>query len=160
MPRTARARRAALCLLASLLVGTVGACASTQQNGTTTARRDMNLITRAQLLEHDFTTAADAVAALHSNWLHTRGTDSFSTPSQVQVYVDGMRYGGVETLASIAVGSISFIRYYDGITASARWGLDHGQGVIFVSTTPVELLTDSVRRLRHAVLVGTIGRSP
>jgi hypothetical protein len=26
------------------------------------------------------------------------------------------------------------IRYIDGIAASARWGLDHGQGVILVST--------------------------
>ncbi|MGH7463012.1 MAG: hypothetical protein ACREMA_18555 [Longimicrobiales bacterium] len=52
------------------------------------------------------------------------------------VYIDDTRLGGVETLRSISTASISYIRYYDGVTATGRWGIDHGQGVIFVSTRP------------------------
>jgi hypothetical protein len=40
----------------------------------------------------------------------------------------------VETLRAIGLANVAYIRYIDGVTASARWGLDHGQGVIFVST--------------------------
>lgn len=95
---------------------------------------DRNLLTRSQLDEHRFTNAYEAVAALRTNWLQTRGTDSFTQPSQVLVYFDDSRLGGIETLRGIAITGISYIRYYDGVAASGRWGLDHGQGVIFVST--------------------------
>jgi hypothetical protein len=27
-----------------------------------------------------------------------------------------------------------YMKYFDGISATARWGLDHGAGVIYVST--------------------------
>ena len=96
--------------------------------------QDRNLITREQIVEHRFNNAYEAVEALHSNWLSTRGTDSFQNPGQVWVYLDNTKLGGVETLRQIGSASIGSIRYYDGITASARWGLDHGHGVIFVTS--------------------------
>jgi hypothetical protein len=95
---------------------------------------DRNLITREQILEHRFNNAYEAVQALHSNWLATRGPDSFQNPSQVWVYLDNTRLGGVETLREIGSVNIGSIRYYDGVAATARWGLDHGSGVIFVTT--------------------------
>ena len=95
---------------------------------------DRNTITREQLAEHRFRSAYDAVAALRSNWLGTRGPDSFNTPSEVLVYIDNVRVGGVETLRSVVTSSISYIQHFDGLAATARWGLDHGAGVIFVST--------------------------
>jgi hypothetical protein len=94
------------------------------------------VITREQLVEHNFNTAFDAVQALRSNWLRKRGEDSFRSPTQIWVYVDDVRMGGIESLRSIPRTGIEFIRYYDALTASARWGLDHGQGVIYVSTRP------------------------
>jgi hypothetical protein len=97
-------------------------------------RVDYTLLTEEQLREHHFNSAYEAVAALRSRWLETRGTDSFNRPSQVLVYLDDTRLGGVETLRQIALSGVLYIRYIDGITASGRWGLDHGQGVIQVST--------------------------
>jgi len=97
-------------------------------------RSDHNLLTQEQLHEYHFSTAYDAVAALRSHWLETRGTDSFNRPSQVLVYLDDTRLGGVETLRALALVNVLYIRYIDGITATGRWGLDHGQGVILVST--------------------------
>jgi hypothetical protein len=95
---------------------------------------DRNLITREQITEHRFNTAYEAVEALHANWLSTRGTDSFQSPGQVWVYLDNTKLGGVERLREIGASTIGSIRYYDGISATARWGLDHGHGVIFVSS--------------------------
>jgi hypothetical protein len=98
------------------------------------ARVDVALITREQIVAYQFRNAYDAVQALHSQWLSTRGTDSFSNPTQVWVYLDDTRLGGIETLRHIATSSIAYIRHFDGLAATARWGLDHGQGVIYVST--------------------------
>ena len=121
--------RIALCALLGLSL----ACATGGSTGGS-RRTDATLITREQIIEYQFRNAYDAVQALHSPWLSTRGTDSFSNPSQVWVYLNDSKLGGVETLRDIATPSIAYIRHYDGITASARWGLDHGQGVIYVST--------------------------
>jgi hypothetical protein len=123
-------RSALLCLL--LLCS---ACASSGRNSS--ERVDLDLITHEQIREHGFRNAYEAVAALRSNWLLTRGPDSFSTPTTVQVYYDATRLGGIETLRSLATIDIVYIKYFDGIAASGRWGLDHGQGVILVASRPL-----------------------
>ena len=116
-----------------ILCAPAAACAG-RTSPKDSSRVDGNVITQEQIIEHHFTNAYEAVEALHSNWFQTRGADSFRAPTQVQVYLDDTRLGGIETLRSIATAGVVFIRYYDGVTATARWGLDHGQGVIFVST--------------------------
>jgi hypothetical protein len=97
-------------------------------------RTDRNLITREQLAEHHFNNLFEAVQALRSNWLTTRGPDSFQRPGIVWVYLDDSRLGGIDHLRSIPPTNVRSVRYVDGIQASARWGLDHGQGVIQVFT--------------------------
>lgn len=96
----------------------------------------LSFITREQLIEHHFATAWDAVQSLRGNWLQTRGTDSFRTPSRVWVYFDDVRLGDVETLRSVATMSVSYIEHFDGIEATSRWGVGHSAGVIYVSTHP------------------------
>ncbi len=118
-----------------LLLALISACASASSRAST-APVDRNLITHEQLREYEFRNALEAIEALRSNWLRTRGTDSFNSPTQVQVYLNDARLGGIETLRWISTPEIDYIRYYDGIAASSRWGLGHGQGVIFVSTSP------------------------
>ena len=97
---------------------------------------DRSMLTQAQFGEHQFNTAFDAVESLRSNWLKTRGTDSFQNPSQVRVYLDNSSLGDTATLRTIPINTIVYIKYFDGISATARWGLDHGAGVIYVSTRP------------------------
>ena len=125
-------RTAAMLLAGSLL--TLASCASSGTSSSSRSRTDATLITREQIDEHHFTNAYDAVAALHSNWLVTKGTDSFASPSQVRVYVDNTFLGGVESLKNVDANTIRGIRWIDGIAATARWGMDHGQGVIQVTT--------------------------
>lgn len=120
-----------------LAVALSSACAQPTRNGEMTPRRDNSTITRAELLENHFYTAHDAVASLHANWLQTRGTDSFRTPSKVWVYFDSVKLGDVATLASISLMPVSYIRYFNGVDATTRWGVGHSAGVIYVSTHPV-----------------------
>jgi hypothetical protein len=110
------------------------ACSSSRSTGTPAPRPDF--ITQEQIRQNRFTNAYDVVAALHANWLQPRGTDSFNTPSQVQVYYDNSRLGGIETLRTLTTQSIVYIRYYNGTEATTRWGLDHGAGAIVVSSRP------------------------
>ncbi|HEX2092414.1 MAG TPA: hypothetical protein VHG28_08430 [Longimicrobiaceae bacterium] len=105
--------------------------------GTGAPRMERDLLTREQIREHGYTNLYQAIEAVRPRWLQTRGTDSFNNPTRVQVYLDDIRLGGIEHLRSIATSEITYVRYYDGISASARWGLDHGQGVIFVSRRPL-----------------------
>ena len=125
-------RRSILTVLVLQFLAT--ACASAGSAGAAGGRAD--LLVEEQIRDQSFTTTYDAVVSLRPNWLRTRGVDSFRAPTQIQVYLDNMRMGGVNTLQQIPASAVYWIRWYDGIDASARWGLDHGQGVIYVSTTP------------------------
>ena len=129
--RLAFARPTAPVLIA-LSIAFLGCSSSRKSN--TAPRADHALITQAQILENRFTNAYEAVESLHSNWLHAKGTNSFSTPSEVRVYVDNTSLGNVETLKSISAPTIRTIQHFDGVAATARWGLDHGAGVILITT--------------------------
>lgn len=130
--------------IAVLLTLACAGCATAASGpGAGSRRADRDVITQAAIREAGYRNALEAVRALRSNWLQTKGTDSFGSPTQVQVYHDGDRLGGIETLRWIPTSDITYIRYFDGVNASARWGLDHGQGVIFVSSRPLATRADS-----------------
>jgi hypothetical protein len=128
-------RLALLTVLA--LPAAVTACGP-RQSGTTANRQQHDLISRENLTTQRFNTAYEAVQALRANWLQPRGADSFSNPSQILVYLDNVKLGGVEALRTLHPNDISFIRRYDAAAASSRWGMGHGQGVIYVATLRAE----------------------
>lgn len=119
-----------------VVITSATACASSPSGGGDGGRANPNVITREQIRHHNFRNAYDAVQALHPNWLDTKGVDSVRNPSQVLVYSDNSRMGGINELRYLTSDGIAYIRYYSGTEASTRWGLDHGGGVIFVSSRP------------------------
>ncbi len=126
--RTAIFRPAVFLLLA--------ACAARTPARTRTPP-DRSVITQQEILEHKFESVYDAILALRPTWLQVRGTNSLmSASTAVQVYLDNNHLGGIESLSMISLSSVVYIRHYDGVAATARWGLDHGQGAIYVSTHP------------------------
>jgi hypothetical protein len=120
-------------LLALVLVVSCVSCAG-RHNSSKAPGLDKNVVTGEEILNAHFITPMDALEALHPTWLRARGPDSFSSPSEVQVYLDNVRVGGVDTLRSIDVRIIHYIRHFDGVAATARYGVGHAAGVIFVST--------------------------
>jgi hypothetical protein len=108
------------------------------------------VITRDEMLKGNYVTVYDAVAARRSMWLQPRGPDSFVLPSIVWVYIDGARAGGVEILRNMQPRLVNTVRFYDGPSATSRWGVDNGAGVIHISTwsegAPGIPIPDSTRR--------------
>jgi hypothetical protein len=107
------------------------ACAHPQAGS---APPDRTLITREQLQTRRFSNTFDAVQTLHAEWLTNRGTYSARNQVQLWVYFDNQKLGGVERLREIDPNHVAYIRFYDGPSAAARWGLDHQLGAIYVST--------------------------
>ena len=105
--------------------------------GTSGPRTDPATISRDQLLTGRFSSVYDAVQALHSNWLVTRGADSFIAPSVIWVYLDNTKLGDISTLRAVQPATIEYVRHLSGPDATARWGVGHGAGVIFLSTFKV-----------------------
>ena len=124
---TTRARLIICSLLAA-------AACSSHSRASSDERRDRNLITVTDISDGHFQNAYDAVQALRPNWLTPRGTDSFSKPSQIEVYYDATHIGTVETLRTIMAPNIAYIRWYDGTQAQQRFGVGHSGGVILVSS--------------------------
>lgn len=127
-------KRGALILftLPLLLIAACGGSAAMGNGETGQEANDPNLITREQV--QNFTDAFQAVQTLKSQWLRVRTPPDFDSSPNVVVYENGLRMGTPDVLRQINSGSVENIRYYNGIAASARWGLGHENGVIFVTT--------------------------
>ena len=97
-------------------------------------RLDRSVLIPAELADQHFANAYDAIESLRSNWLQARGPDSFTNPSVVYVYLDNVRLGTVETLRALDLKVLNRIEHFDGVAATARWGVGHGAGVILVTT--------------------------
>lgn len=113
------------------LLACAGAKAGTASGATPSSA---SVIQRNELLAREFTNMFDAIQALRGNWLRDRGSDSFSKPTTIQVYLDNQRMGGIEQLRTINPRTVAQVRRYDGIDATSRWGMDHGAGVIAITT--------------------------
>jgi hypothetical protein len=128
------ARRLGRWFLPVLLL-VLGACASGGKTATPATRPRPDLITLEELRGGHWRSAYEAVSSLRARWLQSRGTDTFlGKPGEVQVHVDDVRVGGVNALREIQVIDIAYMQFFDPTSASARWGLDHSHGAIYVST--------------------------
>lgn len=132
-------------MLILLFASLVGGCASSgaERAGKSVTSRDV--LTLEQIARVRATNAYEVVERLRSNWLRVPPTQmpAQGGAPQVQqnpvlVYLDGQRLGDVGTLRGIEIAAVQYIRYFSPAEASARWGFNHGGGVIFVSTRPLE----------------------
>jgi hypothetical protein len=91
-----------------------------------------NLLTADEIVaaHADVTTAYDAVARLRPNWLAahgvTSGIDNGAGTEFALVFVDGQRYGDLNSLRGIPAYHVGDIRYYDVTQAGARFGIRGG----------------------------------
>jgi hypothetical protein len=118
-----------LLLLLALSTACGGAAATRQEAGRT------DRITQADIGETAYPNLYELILARRASWLRPRGQDSLAgNSSRVQVYRDDVHLGGVEVLRTIHPMEIEYVRYFDPVQASSRWGFDHGSGAIYVVT--------------------------
>lgn len=130
----------------TVLVLLVTACASAGSAGTSGTS---DVITSEELRSVEgVSTAYDAIQRLRPRFLRGRtgtfGTRAAADPlsrsssagdgSQVVVYLDGVRLGGVSELRRINADAVQEIRYLNGRDATTKYGTNVGAGVIEVDT--------------------------
>lgn len=116
-----------------LLVAALAGCGGSASRGASDAGRS-DRITREQIGETAYADLYEMILARRGTWLRTRGPDSFRSSSTIQVYRDDVHMGGVDVLRAMHPMEIEYVRYFDPVQASSRWGFDHGAGVIYVAT--------------------------
>jgi hypothetical protein len=107
---------------------------SASNGGTSRPARDRSLLTLEEINRAGSQDAFTAVQALRPQWLQKRGAGTINLRESIKVYLDGNLMGGPEFLRQITLSSVGEIRHLDGLEATQRYGLDHGQGAILVFT--------------------------
>lgn len=97
--------------------------------------RDRTTLSREEILATQYTNLYDVILSLRGNWLRQRTAETINgKSSMVQVYLDTQRLSGVDELRTMQSSNIESVKFFDPIQASARWGMDHGAGAIFIVT--------------------------
>jgi len=98
-------------------------------------QNDPDLITFDQLESVRGQTAFEAIKKVRPSFLYSRGPTTFyaSTGTYATVYVDGMRYGSIETLRTMPASWIKEVRLYRVSSPGNISPQDFG-GVIAIST--------------------------
>ncbi len=137
------------CYLVGLivLVTAVGAgCASAAEaNGT---QLSSEVIAAEEIATVEVNNAFEAVQRLRPQFLRTRGTATVQSAgpegqptgrattsgTELVVYVDNVRLGGVEALRNVSARRVQEIRYVNARDATTRYGTGHAGGVLVVTT--------------------------
>lgn len=128
-----RAKRYAL--ITGTLLMMVG-CSVAGGSGSTSSYSSSDTLTLQEIRDAHTSTAFDVVRKLRPMWLQTRGRETINNPSEIAVYLDGIRSGGPAFLETIPSSAVTSMRYIDAATATQRWGTNHVHGAIMVSTRP------------------------
>jgi hypothetical protein len=127
----------------ALLVTT--ACASTGEPRSST---NSTIISEAEVSASAASNAYDLVQNLRPRWLSTRGQQTLGTVSRSSptgpvaemartsliVYVDGARMGTVDHLRSVSTRDIRTLERLNAGQATQRFGGDHPNGAILITT--------------------------
>lgn len=120
-----------------LLLLLVSACSSASKSpevGEMRPRRDANVLTRQELADIHVSDIFEAIRMLRPAWLQKRGVLSATQQADIQVYLDNVQLGGLQSLRSIPVNSVIRLQYLDAATATQRWGTGNIHGAILVLT--------------------------
>ena len=81
-------------------------------------------------------TAWDLISSLRPNFLNSRGPTSLQrgVTTYPVVYLDGSRYGDIQTLKTISADSIRMVEYLSAGDATTRFGTDNASGAILLVT--------------------------
>jgi len=113
------------------------ACASSQ--GSERSDRDSSRITAEELSNVQADDLLEVVQLLRPRWLRMRGSRSIRSDTEIVVFRDRARLGGIDELRSLTVSSAAWLEYMDAATATSMLpGVQRGahiDGAIIVHTS-------------------------
>ena len=124
-------------ILAAAMVVAAAACSSTQSAGGPGLRNsNVLMVDEIEASRAPGWTAHDLITSLRPQFLRSRGVSSLrsTAPTTAAVYVDGMRFGEIESLRSLPALQILRIEYINASDATTRFGTDHVGGAILITT--------------------------
>lgn len=115
-----------------LLLGGVLGCVSTGESSSSESSSRDRLVF-SDLDESVSGRTAYAVIEEHRpQWLRRRGRTSINNPAEVNIYLEGTRYGSVESLRDISAENVESVEHLDSGEAQFRFGPGNTQGAIVV----------------------------
>jgi hypothetical protein len=111
----------------------LGACAATGERRSSPGAIGYQTISEGSYAN---LTAHEIINHLRPEWLRPRGAVSLQSPnaSYPVVYVNGTRYGPLDSLRQLPSDSIRQIEYMGASDATTRFGTGHPGGVIMITT--------------------------
>ena len=120
------------------LLAVAAACGTQQVSSDPYPRRNRSVLTleEIQAAKGIGWSAYDLVAQLRPEYLRSRGTSSLRDlrPATATVYLDGVRYGNIDTLRTMSGDQIQRIEYINAADATTRYGTDHVGGALLIKT--------------------------
>ena len=125
-----------LVLLAAIAVAAACSSAPVAEDGPRMRNSNVLLVDEIEASRSPGWTAHDLITSLRPQFLRSRGVSSLrsTAPTTAAVYVDGMRFGEIESLRSLPALQILRIEYINASDATTRFGTDHVGGAILIST--------------------------
>ncbi|MCH7783334.1 hypothetical protein IID62_09745 [candidate division KSB1 bacterium] len=122
-------------LLITFALGIIS-CSSTSRTGSLAGRRT-DLITAAEISTTSTSSAYDLIRNLRPNWLKGRGQKSLydQSLSYPVVYLNGYKFGDLDSLRGLSSSDITVIRFLNAIDAAAKFGLNHVSGAILITVS-------------------------
>jgi hypothetical protein len=117
-----------------ILLFVMAACGSSGTQRRTSARRDTRSLSAEEIRTSSASNLYDVIRSHRPEWLIKRGQTSINLEGDIVVYVDNVALGGPESLKSIDVQSVQFVRFLNASEAQMRFGVGHMHGAIVVTT--------------------------
>jgi hypothetical protein len=128
--------RLVVVLAFSIFVSACSSAGTTAGHGSSFDKRNIITFEEIKAAKTPGSSAWDLIAQVRPTFLRTRGTKSLRDLTQVRavVYLDGIRYGNLESLRSLNAEDIREIEFMDSGDATTRFGTDHLGGAILIRT--------------------------
>ena len=126
----------AVWLAASAAIALASACSGATQAGTRTPTASRRVLLADEIQAMPAASVYEVLTRLRPEWLRRRGQISIRDPGagEVVVYVDGVRFGGPQSLQNIRPEGVMRMEYLDASDATTRFGTGHGGGAVLVQT--------------------------
>ena len=113
------------------------ACGKAHEGGGAPAPSSGQVLGEADILSSKANNMYDAINIRRPEWLRRSGsrpTSLTEPPAETVVYVDGQRFGTIESLVRIAPTAVRYAEYLSPSEAQARYGANNLGGVIHIHT--------------------------